>query len=117
MRTLEDYLRTRPAAVAGMAARIIVTARDCGPVELEVLDKQVVLHGGTRIFASLRGSGEVLRGHLNLLSPVSDPRITKVEPLTKRIWFHRFALTSPGDLDETFLGWVRQAASVGQGLR
>ncbi len=113
---MEEYLHGRPAAVAAMAAEIIAAARDCGPVDLEVLDKRVVLPGSRRIFASLRGSGEILRGHLNLPGPVADPRFTKVEPLTKRIWFHRFALASPGELDETFLGWVRQAAQVGHGF-
>jgi len=117
MPTLDDYLRERPAAVVDMASRIIVTASECGPVEVEVLAKQVVLHGSRRIFGSLRASGTELRGFLNLPHPVTDPRITKVEQLTKRIWFHRFALSSPQDLDDTFLAWVRQAARVGMGTK
>jgi hypothetical protein len=116
VRTVEDYLNRRPPAVAEMAARIIGTASECGPTRVEVLEKQVVLHGRSRIFASLKGSGDVLRGHLNLPTAVIDPRLTKVEPLTKRIWFHRFALASPDEVDETFLGWVRLAAQVGQGF-
>lgn len=99
-----------------MARLIVATARERGPVELEVLDKQVVLHGGRRIFGSLRAGKIVLRGHLNLPRPVSDPRLTKVEQLTKRIRFHRFAVSSPQDVDEAFLAWGRQAARVGQGL-
>ena len=115
VRTLADYLRDQPDSLCAMITRIIATARECGPVELEVLDKQVVLHDGRRIFASVRASGTVLRGHLNLPAPVDDARLTKVEQLTKRIWFHRFALSSPSYLDETFLAWVRQATAVGQG--
>lgn len=98
-----------------MAAAIIAAAEEGGQVRLEVLDARVVLHGSRRIFASLSGTRDVLRGHLNLPSKVTDPRFTKVEPLTQRIWFHRFALASPGDVDGRFLRWVRQAARVGEG--
>jgi hypothetical protein len=52
---------------------------------------------------------------LNLLMPREDDRFTKVELLTKRIWHHRFLLTDPGQLDEKFLNWVREACDVGQG--
>ncbi len=65
--------------------------------------------------SSRRVSGEGLRGHLNLPDPVDDPRLTKVEPLTRKLWFHRFVLNSPAELDETFLGWVHQATMIGQG--
>jgi hypothetical protein len=95
---------------------VIAAARDSGQAALEVLDKQVVLHGSRRIFGSVRISGRGLRGHLNLPVPIADTRLTKVEPLTKTIWFHRFVLSSPAELDETFLGWVRQATAIGQGL-
>lgn len=115
MRTLDDYLWDRPEAVVAMTGRIIATARECGPLELEVLDKQVVLRGRRRIFGSIRASGEGLRGFLNLPGQVADPRITKIEQLTRRIWFHRFALSSPYDLEEDFLAMVRHAARVGQG--
>jgi hypothetical protein len=57
VRTLADYLEGRPAATAEMFARILGAARGCGPVELEALDKQVVLHGSRRIVAILRASG------------------------------------------------------------
>jgi hypothetical protein len=116
VRTIEDYLRERPVQVAEMVSLIIAAAEDAGQVRLEVLDARVILHGNRRIFASLSGTRDVLRGHLNLPAQVTDQRFTKVEPLTKRLWFHRFALTSRADVDDTFLGWVRQAARAGQGL-
>jgi hypothetical protein len=99
-----------------MAAAIIAAANEGGHLRLEVTDARVVLHGSRRIFASLKGTRDVLRGHLNLPFQVTDPRFTKVEPLTKRIWFHRFALASSADVDDAFLTWVRQAARAGDGI-
>ena len=84
-------------------------------MDVEVIAKGVVLHGCRRIFAGLVPRDGGLGGMLNLLAPVHDVRFTKVEPLTKRIWHHRFFLTDPSQVDETFLGWVREACDVGQG--
>jgi hypothetical protein len=88
MPTIEDHLRGRPESVAEMFSQILSTAQDRGHVDVEVL---------------------------NLLAPREDARFTKVEPLTKRIWHHRFFLTDPRRLDEEFLDWVREACDVGQG--
>lgn len=84
-------------------------------MDVEVIAKGVVLHGSRRIFAGLVPTDRGLGGMLNLLAPVDDPRFVKVEPLTKRIWWHKFFLTDPQEVDDTFLGWVREACQVGQG--
>jgi len=115
MPTIEDHLRGRPESVVEMFSRILSTARDHGQVDVEVIAKGVVLHGSRRIFAGLVPRERGLGGMLNLLTPVQDARFTKVEPLTRRIWYHRFFLTDPRQLDEKFLGWVREACDVGQG--
>jgi hypothetical protein len=115
MPTIEDHLRGRPESVAEMFSQILSTAEDHGHVDVEVIAKGVVLHGSRRIFAGLVPRDRGLGGMLNLLKPREDARFTKVEPLTKRTWHHRFFLTDPRQLDEEFLGWVREACDVGQG--
>jgi hypothetical protein len=115
MPSLDDLVRDRPAEVAEMFRRFVAAAEAGGQVELEVLDKFVVLHGARRIFASARPTAAGLRGHLNLLHQVPDPRFTKIEPLTKRIWYHRYLLKHPDELDEAFVGWIGEAHDVGQG--
>jgi hypothetical protein len=115
MPAIEDHLRGRPESVAEMFSQILTTAQDHGHVDVEVIAKGVVLHGSRRIFAGLVPRDRGLGGMLNLLTPREDARFTKVEPLTKRIWHHRFFLTDPRQLDEEFLGWVREACDVGQG--
>jgi hypothetical protein len=75
----------------------------------------VVLHGSRRIFASVRPTADGLRGRLILSRRVDDPRLQKVEPLTRWLFFHRFALSSASELDDAFAGWIREAYEVGQG--
>ncbi len=115
MPTIEDHLRGRPESVAEMFSQILSTAQDHGHVDVEVIAKGVVLHGSRRIFAGLVPRDRGLGGMLNLLTPREDPRFTKIEPLTKLIWHHRFFLTDTRQLDEKFLRWVREACDVGQG--
>jgi hypothetical protein len=94
MPTIEDHLRGRPESVAEMFSQILSTAQDCGHVDVEVIAKGVVLHGSRRIFAGLVPRDRGLRGMLNLLAPRQD---------------------DPRQLDEEFLGWVREACDVGRG--
>jgi hypothetical protein len=115
MPAIEDHLRGPPEPVAEMFSQILSTAQRRGHVDVEVIAKGVVLHGSRQIFAALVPRDRGLAGMLNLLAPNKDVRFTKVEPLTKRIWHHKFFLSDPRQLDEKFLGWVREACDVGQG--
>ena len=113
--TIEDHLRERPEPVIEMFDRILTAATEPGQVDVEVIAKGVVLHGSRRIFAGLVPTPRGLAGMLNLLAPRDDDRFTKVEPLTKRIWWHRFMLSDPAQVDDAFLRFVREAWEVGQG--
>jgi hypothetical protein len=115
MPSVDDLLLGKSAEVGEMLRRFVAEARARGHVELEVLDKLAVLHGSRRIFATARPTPSGLRGHLNLLRQVHDPRFTKIEPLTKRIWYHRYLLKHSDQLDESFIGWIGEACDVGQG--
>lgn len=78
-------------------------------VRIEVSPKVVVLHGASRIMGSVRPTRHGLNVHLNLCHQVEDRRVAQSEPLTKKLTFHRFMLTSPDDLDEQFTIWITEA--------
>jgi hypothetical protein len=115
MWTVSDHLHGKPTQVVQLFDRFMAAVQACGPVDVQTLQRQAVLHGRRRIFASVRPTAEGLRGHLNLPRPVDDPRFTAVEPLTKRLFFHRFTLSSVAKLDEEFVGWIRESYAVRQG--
>jgi hypothetical protein len=81
-------------------------------IRIEVSPKVIVLHGASRILGSVRPTRHGLNVHLNLPHQVEDRRVTRSEPLTKRLTFHRFMLTSLDDLDEQFTTWINEAYEV-----
>ena len=86
-------------------------------VRVEVSSKQVVLHGANRIFGSVRPTRRGVNVHLNLPYRVEDRRVTRSEPLTKKLTFHRFLLSSPDDLDDRFENWITEAYDAASGAR
>lgn len=113
----EPYLTNVPTAVIELFHRFIETARACGQVSFELQRGPVVLRGTRRIFASVVPTERGLSGHMNLTRRIDDRRIHQVEPLTKRLLFHRFMLTSMTDLDEAFGRWLFEARAIGDGAR
>ena len=54
-----------------------------------------------------------LEGYLDLPREVESDRFLRVSPYTKRLWVHRFVLTSADEVDEEFAGWLGEAYEVG----
>ena|SRR5215472_1955429 len=109
------YLAEAPPGTVELFRRFVAMARDCGPVSFELQRGRIVLCGSRRIFASVRPGRRGLSGHLNLLERVGDPRIVRVEPLTKRIFFHTYQIRSMSELNEGFRRWLCAARAVGEG--
>lgn len=110
----EPYLAKMPVATVEMFHRFISMARACGPVTFELQNGPVVLPGARRIFASVRPNEHGLSGHLNMLEQITDPRIVRVDQLTKRILFHTFRIGSTNELDDEFKEWLCVAWTVGE---
>jgi hypothetical protein len=69
-----------------------------------------------RIFASVRVSAHGLAGHVNLARRIQPGGlIRKVEPLTRTLYFHAFAVSAIDDLDVAFALLLCEARGVGDG--
>lgn len=64
--TVNDHRRDKPAEVVALVDRFLAAVRACGPLEVQPLERQIVLHGRRRVFASIRLTAQGLPGHLNL---------------------------------------------------
>jgi hypothetical protein len=102
----DSYLAGMPEASVRMFRRFVDMARTSGPVTFELQNGPIVLCGTRRIFASVRVLDNGLRGHLNLVRRVNDPRLVKVEALTKSLLYHGYLLTSISDLNAEFQRWL-----------
>jgi hypothetical protein len=104
-----------PATSVEMFQRFVAMARACGPLTFELQRASIVLCGTRRIYGSVRVSPAGLGGHLNLARRLTDRRIRKIEPLTKRLLFHSYLVSSMSDLDEEFGRWLCEARAIGDG--
>jgi hypothetical protein len=82
----------------------------------ELQRKLIILRGNRRIFGSVAVGQRELSGFLNLPRRLADERIQRIEPLTKRLYLHRYRVTDPSALDEEFGRWLCEARNVGDGV-
>jgi hypothetical protein len=109
------YLEHQPAPSRELFWRFLELAQGCGPAIFELQPGIVVLRGERRIFSSVRVRPDGLAGHIVLARPVTDRRLSKPEPLTKRLYSHGYRVTAPEELDSEFAGWLSEAREVGFG--
>ncbi len=113
--TVERHLLGRPPEIIALYHRFIELASACGPFTYSVSKSAITLTGTRRGFAGAKPGNNALRGYLDLQRQVADPRITRSSPYTKRLYVHQFRIVAPGELDEEFTGWLREAYQVGAG--
>lgn len=81
-------------------------------VTLEVAWEYCALRSRGQAFATFHVTSHGLSGQLRLPRLVDDPRLGDVTPGPDGVWMHNFALSTPGELDETFAGWLREARNM-----
>jgi hypothetical protein len=110
------YLEGMPQESIDLFWRFVSLVRACGPVTFELQRVGIVLRGQRRIFASVGIGKDGLNGHINLTRqlPVNG-RIHKIDPLTKRLFFHKYTVRCQRDLDEEFQRWLCEAREIGDG--
>jgi len=113
--TVDDHLRDQPAASVALFDRFVELVAACGPYTVSVSKSSITFKGTRRGFAGARPDARGLKGYLDLQRPVEDPRISSVSPYESRLFVHHFRVAEPGELDETFAGWVEEAYAVGRG--
>jgi Domain of unknown function (DUF5655) len=113
--TVEDHLRGKPPASVALWRRFVGLVEACGPFEFSPAKTTVTFKGVRRGFAGARPTAAGVDGYLDLQRAVTDPRIRRVSPYTKRLFVHQFRVTAADQLDDEFAGWVREAYGVGAG--
>lgn len=112
--TVDQHLDASPDWVGGLFHRFSEAVAECGPFEYAPIRVQVGFRVH-RVFAGVELRPTGLSGYLDLARRVQSDRFTKVMPYTKRLHVHRFALTSPEQIDTEFKGWLLEAYQVGEG--
>ena len=104
--TVERHLQDKPAYVVALYHRFIQLAEACGPFDYAVAKTAVSLKGSRRGFAGAVPTRTSLDGHLDLQRQMSDPRIRRSSPYTRRLFVHHFRVRSLDELDDEFGRWI-----------
>jgi hypothetical protein len=113
--TVEDHLRGQPAASVALFRRFVELLSGIGDFRYAPSKTTVTFKGTRRGFAGARPDRRGLVGYLDLQREVQDPRVTSVAPYTTKLFVHHFRVTALEQMDETFVGWLREAYGVGAG--
>lgn len=113
--TVERHLLGKAPEVIALYHRFIELAQACGPFTYAVSKTAITLKGTRRGFAGAALGKSALRGYFDLPRRVTDARISRSSPYTKRLFVHQFRVHTLGELDEQFAGWLAEAYQVGAG--
>ncbi len=113
--TVERHLVDLPESVIDLYERFVEMVSACGPFDLSVTKTAIAFKGPHRGFAGAKPRRASFDGFLDLQRQVKDEKFRRVSPYTKKLYVHQFRLTSLGQLDESFAGWVQEAYAVGCG--
>jgi hypothetical protein len=113
--TVGRHLAGQPEQTLTLYEAFLERAEAIGPFTLAVSKSAITLKGSRRGFAGVVPKPSGLRGYLDLQRVVDDPRITSAAPYTKRLFVHHFRITELDQLDDDFVGWLREAYAVGAG--
>jgi hypothetical protein len=93
-----------------MAVRRAVA--ECGPVT--VLPEKTRIAFQVRMsFAQVSPRRRWLAGHFVFARRLPHPRFRRIDTISARNHVHHFRLAEPGEIDDEFRLWLREAYSVG----
>jgi hypothetical protein len=111
LRTLGSHLDNASAAVKNTVATLQDALATIGPHAM-VPVKTMILLRATANFAGLVIRRDCLHLEFMLMRPVDHARIHKRQPLGAGRYSHHTRLTSPADVDEELVGWLRESYSM-----
>ena len=88
--------------------------KQCGPVDVVPTKTRVAIMVRVRFAGVSRVSERRMTRGFALRRPLKHPRIRKVERLGPKWYGHWLRITSPEELDDEVLGWLRESYKVGE---
>src|SRR5690625_6542232 len=115
--TEDDHLRDKPEEFIALYRHVRALIEGFGDVTASVSKTTITVKGPRRGFASARPTSTGVQGYFDLTRSLGtdDRRISNVAPYQRNLNVHQYRLTEAADLDDTFIGWLRDAYDVGCG--
>ena len=113
--TIEQHFTGVGPDVLALYERLIEIVEGCGPFSYAVSKTAITFKGTRRGFAGTKLRRKYLGGYLDVTPEIDDPRIVRVEPYTKRLFFHTWRVDRLDQMDDEFERWISEAYAVGNG--
>jgi len=110
---LADHFRDKPPEIRALFDAVVAAIESIGPVTILPEKTRIAFHVRMS-FAQVTPRKNRLDGHVVFARRLESPRFTRVETFSPRNHLHAFRLTTPGDVDEEFHRWLREAYAVGK---
>ena len=111
--SLESHFAGKSEKVRDLFNELSVLIKKCGPVK--VLPEKTRIAFQVRMsFIAVQVRRDYLIGHFVFARRIENPRFLRVETFSPRNHLHGFRINSLTDLDDEFVGWIREAYAVGQ---
>ena|SRR5215467_12959376 len=113
--TVEDHLSGQPKASIALFHRFVDLLAGIGPFRYAPSKTTITFKESRRGFGGARPDKRGLVGSLDLQRIIEDDRITRVSPYTAKPFVHHYRITASEQLDEDFVGWLREAYAIREG--
>ena len=103
-----DHLTDKETNVTEIYEKLIKELQKFGTLKIE--PKKTSIHLGNRFgFAGVYTRKDYINLEVHLKRKLFSPRVAKVEQASANRYHHTIKLTSPKDVDEELLTWLREA--------
>lgn len=111
--TLREHLAGKTPQAVKLFREFAKLVKRCGRVRI-IPEKTRIAFQVRMSFAAVMLRRDQIVGHVVLARRLENPRFTKIETISTRNHVHSFCFTSPAQIDDEVLGWLREAYRVGQ---
>jgi hypothetical protein len=109
--TVSQHFAGKDPAVKSIYERILTETRKIGPVVEE--PKKTSIHLVNKsAFAGVRTQKTALMLNVKSAAPIQDPRFPKSEKVSASRYHQEVKLLSPADVDESLIGWLKEAYKI-----
>jgi len=102
------HLQGKEAVVSAIYEKLIHELHKFGPIKIE--PKKTSIHLGNRFgFAGVYTQKKTINLEVHLDHKLMSPRVGKAEQASANRFHHTLKLSSPADVDDELLQWLREA--------
>ena len=102
------HLEDKEPIVSEIYEKLISDLHKFGPIKIE--PKKTSIHLGNRFgFAGVYTQKKAINLEVHLSHRLTSPRVSKVEQGSVNRFHHTIKLTTPADVDDELMQWLREA--------